>query len=289
MKKIINIIGIFAFVFLNACGDPSIDINEVEYQPKIVVEAFLYPDSPIDEIKLMRNFALETSIDSLDLLLTPTKNAVTASINDVPLNYNSTTGFFYNSNFIIEYGKTYKLKVTATIDGKTLYTESETLTPNSGFNIVNKDLGTIKYRQNKPTINFVPSPGTGFYAFSIRANNPTTDNFIYDNPYFPDLELKDLEESFNDFVFQLSVLLNVNSTKPDPLEYKIKELDTWFFTNYSVIVYGGDENFKDYLLTVNRVKQPDGNFVEPEFHFTGDGIGVFGSSVRDTVYFNLIK
>jgi hypothetical protein len=53
-------------------------------------------------------------------------------------------------------------------------------------------------------------------------------------------------------------------------------------------VYAGDNNFKDYVLTVSNVQQPDGNFIEPRMYLTGDGIGIFGSAIRDTVTFNLV-
>ena len=69
---------------------------------------------------------------------------------------------------------------------------------------------------------------------------------------------------------------------------QVSGFDTWFYANYRVIVYGGDKNFKDYFITAGRVQQFDGNFIEPEFHLTGDGIGVFGSAVRDTVTFSII-
>jgi hypothetical protein len=37
------------------------------------------------------------------------------------------------------------------------------------------------------------------------------------------------------------------------------------------------------------VKEFDGNFHEPVQIFTGDGIGVFASAVRDTVVFNIVR
>lgn len=285
MKQIMMVI--FA-VSMYACGDPSVEIENVEYEPKIAVEGYLFPGEPVSNIKLLRNFPLETSIDSLSLILTPANNSVTAAINGIPLQFDETSGSYYINNLIVENDKNYKLEVNAVIDGKHLYTESETTTPKNGFHVLQKNLGDIKYIMQRANIKFNPAPGTGFYAFSIRAQNATLDNFIYNNPFIPNLERKDVEENFNDYLFQLNLVININSSEGNVVDLDIRELDTWFYTDYQVIVYAGDENFKDYLLTVNRVQQPDGNFIEPEFHFQGDGIGIFGSAVKDTVTFNLI-
>jgi len=288
MKFMKFIIIVLSAAALYSCGDPAVEIEEVNYEPKISVEGYLYPGETVNKIKLSRNFPLETTIDSANLILTPDQNSVSASINGVQLIFDETNGYYYNNNLLIENEKKYKLEISAVIDGKQLYTESETTTPKSGFQILNKDLGDIKYVQQKAKIQFNPAVGTGFYAFSIRAENATLDNFIYNNPFIPNLERKDVEEDFNNYLYQMNLIINVNSFPGSIIDYEVLELDTWFYTNYKVIVYGGDENFKDYLLTVNRVQQPDGNFIEPEFHFLGDGIGIFGSAVKDTVTFNLI-
>ena len=285
----IKIISMFiALLLVYACGDPVVEINEVEYEPKIVVEGYLYPGETINEIKLMRNFPLETTIDSTGLFLTPGRNSVSASINDEPLLFNENKNYYYNDNITVQHGTPYTIKVSANLEGNDLYAESETLTPTEGFRIINNDLGIVKYRNEKAMIEFNTSPGTGFYVFSIRAVDASVENFIYDNPFFPGLEPQDVADDFDDFLFQLNLILNINSDNGESIFYEISELDTWFYSNYSVIVYGGDENFKDYLLTVNQVQEPDGNFVEPEFHFRGDGIGIFGSAVKDTVTFMLV-
>ena len=193
MKYIMIVL--FAVAFY-ACGDPTVEIEDVKYEPKITVEGYLYPGETVSNIKLLRNFPLETTIDSLNLILTPQNNSVNASINGVQLNYDETNGIYYNNSLIIENDKIYKLEVSAVIDGKQLYTESETLTPQDGFKVLKKDLGDIKYVVQKANIKFNPAPGTGFYAFSIRPQNATLDNFIYDNPFIPNLKRKDVEEDF---------------------------------------------------------------------------------------------
>ena len=288
MKFMNYIIIVLLAAAFYACGDPAVGIEDVKYEPKITVEAYLYPGETVNKIKLTRNFSLETTIVPEDLPLTPDKNSVVATINGVLLSYNETEGYYYSDDLLIENNKNYKLEVNAVIDGQQLYTESETITPESGFHLLEKDLGDIQYVQQRAEIKFNPAPGTDFYAFSIRAENATLDNFIYDNPFIPDLERKDVEEDFNDYLFQRNAIINVNSEQGNVINYEINELDTWFYTNYKVIVYAGDKNFKDYFLTVDNVQQPDGNFIEPEFHFEGDGIGIFGSAIKDTLTFNLL-
>lgn len=288
MKFMKFIIIVLSAVALYSCGDPAVEIEEVKYEPKITVEGYLYPGETVNKIKLTRNFPLETEIDSANLILTPEKNSVSASINGVQLIFDETNGYYYNNNLLIENDKTYKLQISAVIEGRQLYAESETTTPKTGFKILNKNLGDIKYVQQRAKLQFNPAEGTGFYAFSIRPQNATLDNFIYNNPYIPNLERKDVEEEFNRYIYQMNLIINVNSSPGEIIDYEVRELNTWFYSDYKVIVYGGDENFKDYLLTVNRVQQPDGNFIEPEFHFLGDGIGIFGSAVKDTVTFNLL-
>ncbi len=278
-----------AAAFLVGCGDPDIDITNSEYEEKIVVEGYLYPTKAVRNIKLTRNFELNTLVDPSEVILTPSNNKVVASINDAPLVFDSRTGTYFTDDFIPEYNKAYRLKVSAEIDGQELYTECETITPAEGFKVINKNLGTIKYREGDPVIEFNTSPGTDFYAFSYRAENATVENFIYDNPYVPDLKPEDIEEDFDDFLYQLDLMINVESDRDETIKHKLSGLDMWFYSDYTVIVYAGDQNFRDYTLTVKNVQEPDGNFVEPEFYFEGDGIGIFGSAITDEVKFNLVK
>ena len=64
---------------------------------------------------------------------------------------------------------------------------------------------------------------------------------------------------------------------------KIFWFDLWFYGSYEVIVYAADKNFIDFLRTFDEVQADDGNFNEPAFNIEGDGIGVFGSAIADTV------
>ncbi len=286
-KKSVLILIFFLFA-LAGCGDPIVEL-ESEYEPKIAVAAYIYPEKKVEGIRIMRNFQLTGNIDSASVILNPISDNVSASINDVPLEFDLKSFTYYTDNLQIDYGKEYKLKVSAVVEGKQLYTESTTVTPEKGFSIIDKDLGTIKYRDKSPVLKFTTSPGTGFYAFSINAVDASVDNFIYNNPYEPNKKPNEVEEKFNSYRFQLNLVLNVNLHPNDIYEYEIIGLDTWFYGNYEVIVYAGNENFEDFVLTSGNVQEFDGNFHEPKFYFSGDGIGVFAGAISDTVKFNLVK
>jgi len=279
---------LFIFVLFTRCGDPVVDLNEISYQPKIVVNGFLYPEEPVENIYIMRNFDLGINIDSSSFYISPDENFVEASINNIPLEYDPLTQSYFSDELNIEFNTAYELIVSAVIDGISLNATSLTITPQSGFELIEKELGTFIYREEIPNVRFMPSPGTGFYAFSIIADSADFDHYIYENPYLPNVTQEELEENFNRVIYQSSLLLNVNSYSTEPIEFLVQTFDTWFYSSYKTIVYAGDDNFKDYFLTAGRVQEFDGNFIEPEFHFEGDGVGVFGSAIRDTVTFTII-
>jgi hypothetical protein len=286
VKKIVYVL-IAATIFIISCGDPEIDISGVAYQSKIVVQGYVYPDEDIKQVRLMRNFPLDRTINFEDFVLTPGGNGVIAKINGITLQYEPFTQTYYTNNLAVQNDATYSLEVTAVIDGKQLQTSSTTTVPPAGFSLLDTDLGTITYRD--PVIfRFTPSPGIDFYAFSIIPDSASVENFIYDNPYIPNIEVEDVEEDLIDYKFQFDVVINANSTPGTIHTYEVHGLDTWFYSSYKVIVYAGDNNFKDYLLTASNVQQPDGNFIDPRMNLSGDGIGIFGSAIRDTVTFNLV-
>jgi len=287
MKFLNIIIAITVFILLASCGDPQVDITGVSYQQKIVVQGYVYPNEEIKHIRLTRNFPLEATINQEDLILTPSKNSVTISINGIALQFDAQTQTYFTNAITANFGETYLLEVSAIIDGEQLQTTSFTTVPLEGFSLLANDLGTIVYR-TPIEFQFTPSPGTDFYAFSIIPDSASVDNFIYDNPFFPNLEQQDVQDDLNSFRFQFDLLINVDSTPGSTRDYEILGLDTWFYSTYKVIVYAGDKNFKDYVLTASNVQQFDGNFIDPRMYFEGDGIGVFGSAIRDTLTFNLI-
>jgi hypothetical protein len=267
-----------------SCGDPNLDLTEVQYEPKIVVAGYLYPGRAVDGIRIYRNFPLNTPIDTLSIIV---KDA-SVSINNIPLKYDPFTFSYYNESITVQGGTTYTLRVSGTIDGKALATSSSTTTPAPSFKLVNKNLGTFHYGEEFP-IRFIPDCNATFYAFLFSPAVATLDNFIYDNNYIPNIDPEELELRLGTFQNMHNFILHVLPGSVDTAHQTVRGMNTWFYTDYKTIIYAGDDNFKHFVLSGKNVQELDGNFHEPIQHFTGDGIGVFASAVADTVYFKIIK
>ncbi len=284
---IILIISLFA-IMITGCGKPGINLNNAPYNPKITVEGYLYPGQTISNIRLMRNFPIGIQLNPQTFFLTPSGNDVTATINGNLLKYDSKSFSYYNNQIKVGYGKRYTLEVYATLDGTKLHTTSTTITPQKGFFVLNKNLGTFKYG-NAITINYMPSPGTGFYAFSIVPDSASTKNFIYDNNLRKNIDSSDVADHLNEFKFRYGTVDNINSLANNTYSFSVSIRNTWFYSAYTVVAYACDDNFKDFVLTAPNVQEIDGNFHEPVETFQGDGIGVFGSAIADTVRYTIIK
>jgi hypothetical protein len=131
------------------------------------------------------------------------------------------------------------------------------------------------------------SPDTDFYIMSVKSLVATTDNFIYDNS-FADLKPEDVEDDLDDFAYDYLWLQDTPLDSGTSL-MEIYWFNLWFYSEYQVIVYAADENYREFLMTYNDVQEDDGNFHEPIFNIEGDGIGVFGSVIADTAYISVVN
>ncbi len=297
MRSVVIII--FSLLFIS-CGDNSVQIGPDIYSPKIVIEGYLIPEKKVENIRITRNFPLNTTPNPYTLILS------TANVRIIDLQKNKEYKLSYNpqkysyeyngSDLFIDYNKSYKLIVTAYVDDRKLEASSITITPEKGFKIIKEEciLDSMKYREKDNSGNiknfeivFTPSIGTEFYLFSIVALEADTANFIFDNPYF-NVDMKDLKKYFDYYKYQLKWLQNINSSVTR-INYKVDWLDTWFYGKYRIIVYAGDNNFRKFILTYRNVQEIDGNFHDPEMNIDRDGIGVFGSYIADTLYFKVLK
>jgi len=138
-------------------------------------------------------------------------------------------------------------------------------------------------------VKFKTSPGTIFYQFSIVPDTASTNNFIYNNVLRSSLDSSKVIDNFNNYKFREGTLDNLNSYLDIVYSFLIDVRDTWFYSSYTIIAYAGDKNFKDYFSTAPSVQESDGNFHEPILIFTGDGIGVFASAIRDSIKFSIVK
>jgi hypothetical protein len=288
-------------IFHFACGETSITIDESTYEPKIVIMGYLYPEMPVTDIKITRNFPIGTVIDKDKV---PLRDA-NVQITDLDVNtsfqlaYNQQQACFEysGSDLMIDYNKSYELRVDAVVDGEALTAQSVTTIPDKGLTI-NRDqsvYGDMYYRQKdntgsviSPRVAYEQSPNTSFYLLSISSTQANIDSFIYENPFGFDIQdALDGGAKIEDFQYR------VRWTRPENINdgYSVIEINwfqIWFYGPYRLLLYAGDENFFHFYNTHRNVQEIDGNLHEPIFDIEGDGIGVFGSAVVDTLYLNVL-
>lgn len=304
MKDLMAKLNIFfilaSAIIIFSCGESTVEIGQNTYEPKIVIDGYLYPGQKVQNIIITRNIPLNTNIDPTALILinADVKLVDLQSNKEYRLTFNPKSfSFEYNgTDLLIGFDKSYQLIVSAMIDGKMLSANSTTHTPNSGFKIIDEPTTgqSITYRETDSngeikniTITFTPSPGTNFYLFSMVSLNASDSSFIYNNPYV-EVNTKDVIEQLDRFKYQMRWLQNINS-QGTSIKYDLDWIHFWFYGEYRIIVYACDENFRLFVQTYKNVQEFDGNFHEPRINIKGDGIGIFGSAIADTVYLNIKK
>lgn len=299
-KYILTSIILLSLLFLNSCSQEELAISEHNYQPKIVIDAVLIPEQNPKDIRITRNFPLNKDLDlssffllNADVRITDVESGESRALTP---NLSNFSFEYYGSDFIIEYNRTYKLDVWAEIEGKSLYAYGYTTTPKQGFCVdkTSSILDSMKYREldeygnlKNFIIAFNPSEGAAFYAFSITALDASHSTFVYDNPYF-EIDSADLAEAFDRYRLQYSWMQDIDVSR-SIIKYEINWLDAWFYGSYRAIIYAGDRNYHHFIATYQNVQEIDGNFHEPKFYIEGDGIGLFGSAIVDTVYYKVLK
>ena len=283
------------------CGKVSVNVDENTYEPKIVVDGYMMAGYRPSRIRIMRNFGLNRTISIEEIPITDAVVELTDIAEDrtIELTY-SPVQFAYEyrgDDFITEYGKSYRLAVSATIDDQELFTTSTTTVPKVGFAIRDDESGpfALKYRQKddsgnliKFTVVFDRAPDTDSYVSSIVALDGDKATFIEDNTVGLKKDILDEGNHLQNLVHQGQwTQTHLNNT--DGASFEVEWLTIWFYGRYRLVLYAADKNYTDYFLTHKYIQDMDGNLLEPKFHFEGDGIGVFGSAVPDTVYFEILR
>ena len=296
---------------LLSCGEGIVEVTNASFQPQIVVEGFLIAGQNVDNIHLTKNFRLDADLRRTDLVIS---NAQAAIIDEstgksYPLTFQDSpfppghpdrnrlnqAHYGYTGNdLVVEHGKTYALEVRAVIEGKTLHTRAKTTVPQAGFRIAGINYDSLRYRQqgaNGEVLHFQlsleRSPGTDFYVAALRPQNASTENFIYDNPY-SDKTPAEVADDFGDLTNSILWIQNTPVAAGLSL-FDLFWWEIWFYSEYEVIVYAADRNYADFMMTYQDVQEEDGNFHAAKFHLEGDGIGVFGAVVADTVRIKVLK
>ena len=306
MKHYIKLILLSAAILsvLNSCGDVPVEIDKDTYNPKIVVEGYLFPGQPVNNIRISRNYGLGQNIELNELFIDDAQVTVTDVETDrlYELSFNALTKAYNytGSDWTVQAGKSYRLDVAAMIDGKNLMASSTTTVPETGFDIRKQDsfLGPIDYSEDLPAnkkmqIIYDRSPSSDSYVLSVVALDASLDTFIENNIFgiekkrFDELDDSDELKFFNFLKYQYQWHQTQKGAGQSELD--VEYFSTWFYGPYRLILYAADENFTDFLLTHNMIQELDGNLLEPKFHMEGDGIGVFGSAIADTVFVEVLR
>jgi hypothetical protein len=290
-----------------ACGDPQVQVTNTSYEPRIVIRGLLMPDHAVNEIHIARNFRLDEDLRGTSLLLpeavaviidqeTAKQYPLTFVPADLfgPLPDYSSSYFAYQGEeeLAVRHGATYRLEVSAEIEGEELFAHATTTVPEPGFRIADLSHDRYRYRERdpddkviSPELTIQRSPGVDFYLMTAVPLTPSADTFIYDNP-FEDVSAHDLD--LNDYIYQFEWIQN---TPPEPGESSMQIFwwDLWFYGRHEITVYAADANYASFLQTFDEVQEDDGNFHEPVFSIEGDGIGYFGSAIPDTVYVEILR
>lgn len=299
MQKVFYIIILIILVLIGGCGEGKVDITDASYTPEIVINAYIFGGQKVQGIKITRNTPLNQSVDTSKIILydaivkiTDISNNLEYPLTYIPLKYS----FEYIGNdLIIEYGKSYKIDVQAKIDGKDLHASSITTVPLAGLKADKQDLGSMFYRQTdlegnveKFNVSFSPSGNSTATILSIVALDASPASFIYNNYYYPETDTQKIDNALDRYKQNYTYQIGIAAGTQD-FSIAIDWFSVWFYGRYRVIIYAADKNFYDFFITAKSVMELDGNFHAPNMHIDGDGIGVFGSAVTDTVYFTINK
>lgn len=83
-------------LLLTACGTGVVEVDDSNYEPKIAIDGYLYPHAPVTNIKITRNFPLNTSLLRTNIFLSDANVVLTdlAGRKDYPLTFNAQTFAF---------------------------------------------------------------------------------------------------------------------------------------------------------------------------------------------------
>ncbi|MBN2425588.1 MAG: DUF4249 family protein [Calditrichaceae bacterium] len=285
---------------MSSCGEASVDVKNESYEPRIVIEGFLIAGQRNVKMLFTKNFRVDEGFTNLDIFLDlETTEASVTCLDDGKVyelsfivvqerdEVKEAYWGYQGSDFLVEPGKTYQLNVSAVVEGQNLSASSITKVPPAGFKITHFNHDSLVYWQKDENgnvlnfeITFDLSADTDFYMAAIQALNPTLKTFIYDNPY-GDVEEEDID--LDDDAYKNAAAFNL-----DPSigygKLKLEWYDFSFYDDYRIVMFATDQNYREFLVSFSNVMEIDGNFHEAKFNIEGQGIGIFGSMIADTVY-----
>ena len=158
LQKYIISLSILILVF--SCGEGVVEVTNESYEPKIAIEGYLVAGQNVDKIRISRNFPVNANLTRMSLI--PDVNQTGVTITDLANNsvYNLTfhvapddllENYYWQYNspgLTISPGKSYRLDVTAVIDGQQLQASSVTTVPDSGFSISHLNHNQLYFRED---------------------------------------------------------------------------------------------------------------------------------------------
>ena len=291
-----------SLLLLVSCGEGVVQVDNLSYEPRIVVEGLLLPDHPV-KIRISRNFPITADLTRLGLLLANADAKITdeASSESFKLSYQPVpsqarpnffeTYYTAGPDLVIRPGATYSLEVSAGVGGQRLSARASTTVPEEGFEIVGVNRDRLAYRERDASgetidlkLVYERSPGTTFYLLTAVPLTPSVDTFVFDNP-FADESRGSLD--LPDYMYESEWSQNTPVTAGRST-MNIFWWDLWFYGRHKIVVYAADKNYANFIQTFEEVEEEDGNFHEPVFNFEGDAIGYFGSAIADSTFIEII-
>lgn len=276
IKLIVNSLIIFAASYiLHGCQSVVKDVKLPEQKPKLVVTCFISPSDSLISVRVMQSTPLYNYIDN-----SPDKNISNATVEISDGSKTTTMTFDYNtycytcktSDFPLESGKTYYLKVTAPTFDKVDATCTIPSTTNTSTSIDALD-STLKTNYNFTNI-----------VYSLKFHFTDIANEINYYRVFINTEtVKDtsMYGYYNDVIFYLDrnkeissdknndgSITNFNATAYASTPAKFKKITFYLLTT--------DRNYYEYYHSLSNYSS-DNPFSEPTMIYSNinGGFGVF--------------
>ncbi len=274
MIKRITLLFILVFV-LKGCFDTSL---EFEDQYRTVVEAYIYKDKAINNIKLssMISFGADTTggqgiTDAIVMMERNNESWLLQHTSENPGSY------FIDEEVLITPGDTFKLVVER---GEEVIT-AKTIVPlnPSSVNMSTSSIGFPKVYDMREFKNMVlpdpieltwSNPGSDYYFFRIQ--NIET----FEDPILPDLP-EHSKFSTGGFLFQM----DTRPTNDNYSSISVRELT--YYGTHRIIIYRVNE---EYVYLYNSQDQDSRELNEP-YTNVENGLGIFTAFNSDTLYFEV--
>ena len=297
---------IFLTLFIFGCGEKIVNIDSTTYEPKIYIYGIIFPGKSVEDIKIERNFPLNTKVDLSSLAITDADVIITdlSTTENYKLNYNPITKKYDCLDLVIKEGVNYRLSVSATIDGKNVRAYGTTNVP-KGRITINKELSkleTFSYEEKDIDgdykyfeICWDVSSDIDVFRFGVEAvtyfkldlgpgiilgNRPTSQEYLR---YL--IEVLNWTYIYSYWDTPVNPVNNVifyqNNYTNNSYSLRIEGYDLGLIEKFKVVISYNTEEYNKYLSEPKEARDVDGNFMPVKNFINGDGVGFFGSRILE--------